>query len=98
MTGTTDILPGFIDAWETHLDAFEVGQEGLGYALIFEGMNHYFNGAFGRITPEGAASEIAIDTLNTQILAFLAATASGEVPVGDDWAQTDNPIVRMLTK
>lgn len=98
VTGTTDILPGFIDAWETHLDAFEVSQEGFGYALIFEGMNHYFNGAFGRITPEGAASETAIDTLNAQILAFLAATASGEAPVGDDWAQTDNPIVRTLTK
>lgn len=98
ITGTTDVLPGFIDEWETHLDSYEASQPGLGYALIFEGMDHYFNGAFGRITPEGAASEFAIDTLNTQISAFLEAALNGEAPSGTAWTQTDNPIVRTLTK
>lgn len=98
ITGTTDVLPGFIDEWETHLDSFEASQPGLGYALVFEGMDHYFNGAFGRITPEGAASEFAIDTLNTQISVYLEAVLNGEAPSGAAWTQADNPIVRTLTK
>ena len=98
VTGTTDILPGFIDDWEAHLASFNASQPGLGYALVFEGMNHYFNGAYGRITPEGAQSETAIETLNTQISAFLHAAASGEAPNGSNWEQTDNQIVRTLTK
>ena len=98
VTGTTDVLPGFIDEWDIHLDSFYANETDNAYALVFENMNHYFNGAFGRITPEGAAAQPAIDTLNTQISAFLGAISNGEPPSGSDWEQTNNPIARVLTK
>ena len=46
----------------------------------------------------GAAAQPAIDTLNTQISAFLGAISNGEPPSGSDWEQTNNPIARVLTK
>ncbi len=98
VTGTTDILPGFIDEWQTHLDSYDANQTDNAYALIFEGMNHYFNGAFGRITPEGKDARPAVETLNTQIDAFLHAAGSDEAPSGPDWDQRDNSIVRILQK
>ena len=98
VTGTTDTLPGFIDDWQTHLDSFEASQTSMSYALIFDQMNHYFNGAFCRITPEGANSTAAINTLNSQILAFLRAVSDEQPPSGDDWTQAGNPLVRTLTK
>ena len=96
VTGTTDILPGFIDEWELHLISYDANRDDVGHALIFDGMNHYFNGAFGRIKPEGASAKTAIDTLNTQITAFLKAASDDVAPSGPDWEQSTNPIVRTL--
>ncbi len=98
VTGTTDKLPGFIDEWEIHLDSYEASPAGLGYGLVFEGMNHYFNGAYGRIKPEGLAAQPSVDTLNSQISAFLRAASAGTPPSGPDWEQSENPTVRILQK
>lgn len=72
ITGTADIVPGIADAWEDHLVSFEAAPDGLAFALIYDEMDHYFNGAFGRETEAATYSRSrAIAHLNDSILAFL---------------------------
>lgn len=48
VTGTTDIVPRMADTWQVHLASYEATKSGLGFALVYNEMNHYFNGAYGR--------------------------------------------------
>ncbi|MEE4205492.1 MAG: alpha/beta fold hydrolase [Erythrobacter sp.] len=48
LTGTADVLPGFIDDWRAHLAAHEAAPEGSRAVWIGEGIDHYFGGSFGR--------------------------------------------------
>lgn len=48
ITGTADVLPGFIDDWRAHLAAHEAAPEGARAVWIGEGIDHYFGGSFGR--------------------------------------------------
>lgn len=61
-TGTQDVLfEG--DNYEGHLDAYKYAlEEGNRYALIFEGVDHYFGGVFDR---EGIEGPEQIEELNT---------------------------------
>lgn len=54
ITGTTDILPGFIDNWEAHRASYEYAPAGERALWVGEGIDHYFGGMFGR---EKSASE-----------------------------------------
>ena len=47
VTGTTDTVPGMTENWEDHLVSYEVAPAGS-YALIYDKMDHYMNGAYGR--------------------------------------------------
>lgn len=86
ITGTEDITPDFIPEWEMHLASYEAAPAGLAYALVFDGMDHYFNGAFGRPTPEGEmAAAKDIERLNKEILAFIEAAQDGNPPSGAEW-------------
>lgn len=68
VTGTCDILPGFVDDWRGHLSAHHALVPGLGTALVFEGMDHYFGGAFGRLSSHASARQIGV--LNAEVVAF----------------------------
>lgn len=85
ITGTDDITPDFIPEWEMHLDSYEAAPAELAYALVFDGMDHYFNGAFGRPTQEGAAAAQSIIRLNKEILDFIEAAQAGNPPSRHDW-------------
>lgn len=85
VTGTTDILPGFVDRWQQHLDSYHGASAGLGYALTFDGMNHYFNGAYGRPRPEGAAAGPQVARLNRAIVDFIDAAVADTLPTKADW-------------
>ncbi len=98
VTGTTDILPGFIDDWRSHLDGYDAASDTLAYALVYEGMDHYFNGAFGRETPEGTASAAAIGDLNARIATFIDDALAGKLPSGSGWRATSTPIVEAQTR
>lgn len=50
VTGTTDVIPNFVDDWQAHLAGYEAAPKGFGYALVYDNMNHYMNGAYGRET------------------------------------------------
>lgn len=58
-TGTLDVPAGMQGArWEDHLAAFEAAAAGRNrYALVLEGVDHYFGGAIGRLQPTDALSE-----------------------------------------
>lgn len=48
VTGTNDIVTGIADHWQAHLVSYEATPDGLGFALIYDSMDHYMNGAYGR--------------------------------------------------
>ncbi len=47
-TGTKDVLPGFIDDYHAHLDAFEAGTGRPLYGLILDDVDHYFGSGICR--------------------------------------------------
>lgn len=47
VTGTTDIVLGMTENWEDHLVSYDVAPSGS-YAIIYDKMDHYMNGAYGR--------------------------------------------------
>ena len=98
VTGTADRLPGFIDNWEQHLEGYDLADPNLSYALVFEDMDHNFNGAYCRITPEGIKARPSVDVLNTRILGFLKDVRIGELPSRKDWTRSDNGLVRALKR
>lgn len=94
VTGTTDVLPGFIDTWQQHLEPYEAAAPGLGYALVFAGMNHYFNGAYGRPTEEGAqASARQVARLDSEVTRFIHGALTGGLPNAETWAKRSDAMV-----
>ncbi len=49
ITGTKDILPGFIDDWQTHGFAYRSVQAGQHELWVGKNIDHYFGGIFGRV-------------------------------------------------
>lgn len=94
VTGTSDVLPGFIDAWQQHLDAYDAAAPGLGYSLVFAGMNHYFNGAYCRPTEEGQrASAPQVARLNREVTDFVKAAVKGALPTPKAWSARSDAMV-----
>jgi dienelactone hydrolase len=86
VTGTADILPGFVDDWRSHLVSFESARRQPSYALVYSGQDHYFNGAFGR--PKAAlddADAAAMASLNDQVLDFLRRLRHDALPAPAQW-------------
>ncbi|MEQ8410829.1 MAG: hypothetical protein RIC51_10300 [Erythrobacter sp.] len=54
ISGTADVLPGFIDDWRAHLASHEEAPEGARALWVGEGIDHYFGGSFGRPGEVGA--------------------------------------------
>lgn len=98
ITGTTDVLPGFIDDWRGHLDGYEAAPDALAYALVYDGMDHYFNGAFGRETQQGFSAQEAVDDLNARIADFIEDALAGKLPAGADWNAESSELVETMTR
>lgn len=56
ITGTADILPGFIDEWQVHKDSHDLAPPGKRWLWVGEGVNHYFGGMIGREKPASEQS------------------------------------------
>ena len=76
VTGTEDVLPLIATKWEDHLASFETAPANHSLALIFDGADHYFNGAFGRID-DRRANQPQIAALNDAVLAFAEHARAG---------------------
>ncbi|MFC6197684.1 alpha/beta hydrolase family protein [Ponticaulis profundi] len=98
VTGTTDILPGFIDEWQAHLAAYDAADPALAYGLVFDGMDHNFNGAYCRIAPEGATAQPAVDELNSSIETFISAIKAGRAPTDSDWRALSSSDMEAIAK
>ena len=77
VTGTQDVLPGFVPEWELRLDSYNAAPSSLSIAAVFEGTDHYFNGAFGRISETEKATSREIENLNELILGFIQTARDG---------------------
>lgn len=88
ITGTADVLSGFIDDWREHLDSYEATPAGDRWLWVGEGVDHYFNGTFGRVNPVPPEIEPRFDHAIATSIAFLdqhvksAPSRSGQSPVG----------------
>lgn len=102
VTGTTDILPGFIDDWRLHLVSYEASSHPHTYALVYEGMNHYMNGAYGRLTEETGGDlsvrTAAINHLLASIRMFVREIRQDSVPAKADWKALEGPLVQARMK
>ena len=57
LTGTTDILPGFVDDWEDRKASFIHAPAGNKALWVGNRIDHYFGGMFGRVKPADANSQ-----------------------------------------
>ena len=77
ITGTADILPGFIDDWRLHTESFENAPAGEKSLWVGEGVDHYFGGSFGRVKPASPKDAKLFQTALQRSLQFIDA-ANGE--------------------
>ncbi|MEO0996993.1 MAG: hypothetical protein AAFX58_05710, partial [Pseudomonadota bacterium] len=85
VTGTADIIPEFTPKWELHKASYEAAPAGGAYLLVFDGMDHYFNGAFGRRGAQGFEENSAVVLLNGIILDFVRSVETGSLPIDSEW-------------
>ncbi|WP_432199902.1 alpha/beta hydrolase family protein [Erythrobacter sp. W53] len=70
ITGTADVLPGFIDNWEDHKASYDHAPGGSATLWVGEGVDHYFGGLFGREKPADPASQRLFQQALQRALAF----------------------------
>ena len=80
ITGDKDIFPGQpADAWKQHLAAYDAtASGGHRYALILDGVDHYFGGIIGRPEHPGPKQERAFALLNDALIWFLKSFGGGQ--------------------
>ncbi len=65
ITGTSDVLPGFINDWTAHTQAHRHAQPGDQWLWVGAGVDHYFGRLIGRLTrdvpPQDTAFASALD-------------------------------------
>lgn len=71
ITGTADVMPGFIDKWELHRVAHDQTPNGKRWLWVGNGINHYFGGMFGREKPASADDKRLFDRAVAVTVAFL---------------------------
>jgi len=85
VSGTTDVVPGMAPEWSLHMASYNAAPAGKAYALVFEAMDHYFNGAYGRLKPTDAAADQAVAKLNAEVLRFAKAIRDHDPDMAQDW-------------
>lgn len=85
ITGTSDIMPGFIDNWELHRAAYDNTPRGKRWLWVGTGINHYFGGMFGREKSASPDEKRLFDRAIATTIAFLDASLKRRraCPVGD---------------
>jgi pimeloyl-ACP methyl ester carboxylesterase len=96
VTGTRDIMPGFVDRWEQHLAGYHAQRCQDANALVFGGMDHYFGGAFGRLKPDAPMEQV--DALNRAVLSFARHCLDDGVPPAGQWLAGSTPGADTMTR
>ncbi|MFT4940889.1 MAG: putative alpha/beta-hydrolase family hydrolase [Paraglaciecola sp.] len=89
VTGTADSDPIFMPDWRLHKASYEAAPQGSAYLLVFDNIDHYFNGAFGRPTDKGFVSHPETHVLNARVLAFITAIEVNKLPSAASWLQAE---------
>ncbi|MEM6584330.1 MAG: hypothetical protein AAF692_01105, partial [Pseudomonadota bacterium] len=71
LTGTADILPGFVDDWKGHKASYDYAPEGARALWVGEGIDHYFGGVFGRVKPVSEKEQALFDRALATSLRFI---------------------------
>lgn len=71
LTGTADQLAVMTQPWEWHMASFDGAPSGTKRAWIGQGVDHYFNGSFGREKPVAAERAGQFQRALSQVLAFM---------------------------
>jgi hypothetical protein len=87
VTGTADSFPKFMPDWRLHKASYEAAPKGSAFLLVFDNIDHYFNGAFGRPTKKGFVDNPEIRILNERVLAFIAALEAEQMPTAANWSK-----------
>ena len=80
LTGTSDVLAGFVDDWTWHKQSFTSMPGGSKSLWIGEGVDHYFGGSFGREKPADENSRQMFARALAQVVAFLDRAADRREP------------------
>lgn len=71
ITGTADVLPGFIDDWRAHRASFDNAPQGQRVLWVGDGVDHYFGGTFGRLKEADAGQRLLFGRALETTLAFI---------------------------
>ena len=82
------------EQWELHLASYEETASELAYALIYDSMDHYMNGAYGRETDvETTERDQSINHLVQSSLFFMDYIKNGNRPTQDQWNELEQSFV-----
>lgn len=84
ITGTGDVLPGFLDDWREHAAAWEEAPAGDQWLWVGEGVDHYFGKVFGRLQREVPAQRAEFDAAMETTRRFLATYVSSDLAICAD--------------
>lgn len=77
-TGTSDISPPFVTAWEQHLGSHCEAPPGQSWSVVYPGIDHYFSGLLGRLAEVPEASALtSMDRFTKLSLVFMQSAADG---------------------
>jgi len=99
VTGTQDIVPSIADNWQDHLVSYIAAPAGQAVALVYEDMNHYMNGAYGRETDsETTARARAMSHLVASSHTFLQHCGQNGTKQFARWSEYSTRFVEAMSK
>lgn len=80
ITGTADILPGFMDDWRAHGASYDHAPPAGRALWVGDGIDHYFGGVFGREKPADENSRRLFDRALATTLGFIERKLDADAP------------------
>lgn len=98
-TGTNDVVPMMAEQWELHLASFEAAPPKQSVALIYEDMDHYMNGAYGRESETTSPErEQALTHMIEATIFFITELQKNSSLPYEDWATQERSFVEARSK
>ncbi|MEO0574816.1 MAG: serine hydrolase [Pseudomonadota bacterium] len=98
VTGTNDTIENFTPQWTLHMAAYDAAPAGSAYGLVFEDIDHYFNGAFGRPNNASFINNPEVARLNAIVVDFFAALETGVLPTSAQWRDQSDTSLRAMSR
>ena len=98
-TGTKDIVPMMAEEWEAHLVSYDSSPPNISFALIYENMDHYMNGAYGRETQDVTEErERALNHMVDTSVFFMSKLQTNGKVSPEDWETQKRVFVEARAK